>query len=118
MGSRGSQHDNEGNGDDNELGQKLQSCNLGTDCPFEPALRRLQDEQHQRIKSESALATSLDKVSDRAQAVSLELEAVSRKLRDFTHEFERHIRQHRYFDLAVISIGAAIGGFLAKIIVP
>lgn len=118
MSERGSHHDiGHGNGDDDELGKRLEQCNLGGDCPFEGALRRLQDEQHQRIQSEAALAAALDAVADKAQKLYLEFEGVQRKLRDFVHDFERHIRQHRYFDLAVISIGAAIGGFLAKLIV-
>lgn len=118
MSDRGSRHDLEnGNGSDDELGKKLEQCNLGTDCPFEPALRRLQDEQHQRIRSEAALATALDAVANKAQEVFLELEKVQRQLRDFTHDFERHIKQHRLFDLAVVSIGATIGGFLAKLLV-
>lgn len=106
-----------GNGHDNEIGKAFEECNLGTDCPFEKALRRLEDEQHQRIRSEAALATALDGVANKAQQVYLDLEKVQRALRDFTHDFQRHLRQHRYLDLAVISIGAAIGGFLAKIIV-
>lgn len=114
---RSSRHEIDGNGNDDELGKKLADCNLGADCPFEPALRRLQDEQHQRIRSEAALATALDGVADKAQQVSLALEEVQRKLRDFTHDFERHIKEHRYLELAFISVGAALGGFLAKLIV-
>lgn len=106
-----------GNGHDDPLGKAFNECDLGRDCPFEKALRQLQDEQHQRIRSEAALATALDGVANKAQQVYLDLEKVQRALRDFTHDFQRHLRQHRYLDLAVISIGAAIGGFLAKIIV-
>lgn len=106
-----------GNGEDNEIGRKIETCNLGSDCPFEPALKRLQLEQHERIRSEAALATSLDAVADKAQKVYLQLEAFERKWRDLTHDFERHIKQHRYVELAIISIGAAFGGFIAKLIV-
>lgn len=107
-----------GNGDDTRnLGKELQRCNLGDDCPFEGALARLEQEQHERIKMESQLAISIDTVSDKAQKASLQLEKFERQLRDFTHEFELHLKKHRYFDLAVITIGATIGGFLAKLVV-
>ena len=105
------------NGDDDELGRKLEACKLGPDCPFEPALKRLQLEQHERINSEAALASALDAVANKAQAVYLQLEAFERKWRDLSHDFERHIKQHRYLELAVISVGAALGGFLGKLIV-
>lgn len=106
-----------GNGHDNPIGKAFDACELGRDCPFEKALHQLEDEQHQRIRSEAALATALDGVANKAQQVYLDLEKVQRALRDFTHEFEKHLRQHRYLDLAVISAGAAIGGFIAKLIV-
>jgi hypothetical protein len=129
MPNRRSRHELEsGNGNDDELGKTLDSCKLGTDCPFEDALRRLQDEQSARIQSEAALAVSLDTVADKAQKVFFELETMQReldnfkhefqrKLGDFTREFDRHIKQGRYVELAIISFGAALGGFIAKLIV-
>lgn len=94
-----------------DIGQKLETCQLGGDCPFEPALRQLSEEQHDRIKSEGALATQIDAVLGTAKRACLDLEELSRRVR----EIEFQMRMRRLVDLAIMSIGASLGGFLAKL---
>lgn len=100
---------------DDKLGKRISKCELGDACPFEGALQRLEEEQHERIGAESALALQIERVAKNAQIANLEIEKFGRALRDLTHDLEKHIRSHRYLDLAVITIAATIGGFLANI---
>jgi hypothetical protein len=113
-----SRPDNEDNGgvrvDDEEIGRRLVRCALGDDCPFEPALARLQKEQHERIQSESALAVSIDEVSKKAQKLFEQFDEYCRKLEDYRHDLQAHIDRHRKFDVAIIAIGATVGGFAAR----
>jgi hypothetical protein len=100
-----------------DIGEQVEKCNLGDECPFERALEQLKDEQHDRIKAEATLAVSVDDIITKVRNLQLEIEKFERLLRDFRHDFERHLRTHRYIDLAIISIGGAIGGFIAKLVV-
>lgn len=117
-----SRADRETGNDSDELGKRVESCRLGnSDCPFESALQQLQREQHERIQSESELAVTIDDVRNKAeelfskfQKYCEQFDELGRKVADYKHDLQAHIDRHRGIDLAIISIGAAIGGFVAK----
>lgn len=94
------------------LGKDLEVCRLGQDCPFEGAVRRLEREQHDRIDSEAGLAVRIDEMIGKVTGLCRELEELTRRVR----ELEFHIRKARLVDLAIMSIGAGLGGFLAKML--
>lgn len=106
------------NGRREVLGVELETCEMGEDCPFAPAMQRLKDEQHQRIRAESALACSLDAMADKLQNLTNELESLRRKVADYAHELQSHVARHRRLDTAIIVLASVIGGALAKVLLP
>jgi hypothetical protein len=92
------------------LGRKLEACQLGNDCPFEPAVRLLEQERHVRIQEESALTIQIDEVLKQVKKVINAVDELGRRVGDVEH----HIRKSRLVDLAIMGIGAGLGGLLAK----
>ena len=96
-----------------ELGRKLEACELGSDCPFEGAVRRLEKEQHDRIASESTLAVQIDVLAAKIEKLVTTTETQTLRIQ----HLEFYLRIRRLVDLAVLGIGAGLGGFLAKLLV-
>jgi hypothetical protein len=105
-----------GNGDDHddELGRSLNLCKLGDDCPYAGSMRWLFDERLKREQTEGQIVSRVDILADKLQGAILLVEKFERTLLDLRADLDRHIRTHRLFELAVLALAAAFGGFLAK----
>jgi hypothetical protein len=116
------------------LGDDAEQCALGSDCPFEPSLRRLQAERHDRVAVEGQLAASIDHLGDKLslsalanEKLALDVEKLSRKLVDLEAvparvtelaiRFDAHLRGHRFAERTAIGVASAIGGALVVFVV-
>lgn len=107
---------NNGNGSDptNPLGQSIPVCKLGDDCPYAGSMHWLHQERLKREQVEGELAATIDRLADKLQKALLLVESFERKLLDMQHDLQRHIKTHRLFELAVLALAAAAGGFLTR----
>ncbi len=105
-----------GNGDDHddELGRSLSPCKLGDDCPYAGSMRWLFDERLKREQTEGQIVSRVDILADKLQGAILLVEKFERTLLDLRADLDRHIKTHRLFELAVLALAAAFGGFLAR----
>lgn len=105
-----------GNGDDHddELGRSLNPCRLGDDCPYAGSMRWLREERVKREQTEAAIVVRVDILSDKLGKAILLVEKFERMLLDLQFEFNKHKKTHRLFELAVLALAAAFGGFLAR----
>lgn len=105
-----------GNGDEptDPLGQSLRACKLGDDCPYAGSMRWLYDERLKREQIQGELAATVDQLADKLQKACLLVEKFERMLLDLQFEFQKHVKTHRVFELAVLALAAGFGGFLAK----
>jgi hypothetical protein len=105
-----------GNGDEptDPLGQSLRACKLGDDCPYAGSMRWLYDERLKREQTQGELAATVDKLGDKLQKACLLVEKFERMILDLQFELQKHIKTHRLFELAVLALAAAAGGFFAK----
>lgn len=102
-----------GNGDD-ELGLSAHPCKLGDDCPYAGSMRWLFDERLKREQSEGAIVARVDVLSDKLKQAILLVEKFERTLLELEAKLDRHIKTHRMFELAVLALAAAAGGFLSR----
>jgi len=118
-----SQHDDDppsggGNGNggdhDDDLGRSLNPCKLGDDCPYSGSMRWLFDERLKREQTEGQIVSCVDILADKLQGAILLVEKFERTLLDLRADLDRHIKTHRLFELAVLALAAAFGGFLAR----
>ena len=102
-----------GNGDD-ELGLSAHPCKLGDDCPYAGSMRWLFDERRKREETEGEIVVRVDRLSDKLKAAILLVEKFERTLLDLEWKIDKHIKTHRVFELAVLALAAAAGGFLSR----
>lgn len=100
--------------DPQELGLSIEVCKLGDDCPYAGSMRHLFDERLRREQMEGQLAARIDVLADKLQSAILMVEQFRRQLLDLDFELKRHIKTHRLFELAVLALAAAAGGFLSR----
>jgi hypothetical protein len=109
-----------GNGNSNggdhgdDLGRALNPCKLGDDCPYAGSMRWLFDERLKREQTEGQIVSRVDILADKLQGAILLVEKFERTLLDLRADLDRHIKTHRLFELAVLALAAAFGGFLAR----
>ena len=105
-----------GNGRDTspDLGKALEPCALGADCPFEPSMRQLELERHNRQEVDAEICVRDDKLSD-------ELLGAIKLVREFQitfaaleKDFRSHLRSHRWIEVVVMGLAAGAGGFLTR----
>jgi hypothetical protein len=77
-------------------------------------MRWLFDERLKREQSEGAIVARVDVLSDKLKGAILLVEKFEHSLLDLQHELQRHIKTHRLFELAVLALAAAAGGFLSR----
>jgi len=121
---------------DDELGEELERCKLGDDCPYAGSMRWLFDERLQREQVEGELAATVDRLGDHVQRVSLALEALKGSLYELenmvkgkTAELERtlslrvievdaalkaHTRSHRWIELLVMGLAMGFGSAVTR----
>lgn len=103
-----------GNGGDDGLGLSAHPCKLGDDCPYAGSMRWLFDERLKREQSEGVIVSRVDVLADRLKGAILLVEKFERTLLDLEAKLDRHIKTHRMFELAVLALAAAAGGFLSR----
>lgn len=107
-------HGNGNGGGHDDLGQSLNPCKLGDDCPYAGSMRWLFDERLRREQTEQVIVTRVDTLADKLQTTILLVEKFQRTLLDLEFELHRHIKTHRLFELAVLALAAGAGGFFAR----
>lgn len=101
-------------GGSDELGVSTNPCRLGDDCPYAGSMRWLFDERLKREQTEGQIVSRVDVLADKLQAAVLLVEKFERTLLDLEWKLDRHIKTHRMFELAVLALAAAAGGFLSR----
>jgi hypothetical protein len=112
--SGGGNGNGNGGDHDDDLGQSLQPCKLGDDCPYAGSMRWLFDERLKREQTEGQIVARVDILSDKLKAAILLVEKFERMVLDLQFEFNKHKRTHRLFELAVLALAAGAGGFFAR----
>ncbi|MFA5634667.1 MAG: hypothetical protein WC977_02065 [Anaerovoracaceae bacterium] len=112
--SGGGNGNGNGGDHDDDLGQSLQPCKLGDDCPYAGSMRWLFDERLKREQTEGQIVSRVDILSDKLKAAILLVEKFERMVLDLQFEFNKHKRTHRLFELAVLALAAGAGGFFAR----
>ena len=77
-------------------------------------MRWLFDERLKREQSEGIIVSRVDVLADRLKGAILLVEKFERTLLELEAKLDRHIKTHRMFELAVLALAAAAGGFLSR----
>jgi hypothetical protein len=105
-----------GNGRDTnpDIGNAADPCHLGSDCPFEPSMRQLENERRDRREAEGEIVVRVDKLSDRLVAAIALVEQFSATVKTLDESFSKHVKSHRWIELIVMGLAAGAGGALTR----
>ena len=81
-------------------------------------MRWLWDERLKREQVAGEQAAALDRLSEKLKTAMLLVDGFERKILDLQNDLQRHIKTHRLFELAVLALAAAAGGFLSRWLIP
>jgi hypothetical protein len=98
----------------NPLGYEIPKCDLGNDCPYAGSMRWLHDERLRREQVQGEISSTVDRLADKLQTIHLLVDRFERDLKDLRFDLDKHRKSHRWFELSILAIAAAFGGFLAK----
>lgn len=114
-----------GNGDDPSLGQQVEQCTLGDDCPYKGAMRFLHDQRLERVQVEEELAVAIDSVVNKLKLVSDTLDELKSRFDELQTKLnlkvveldavlKAHTRNHRWIELLVMGLAMGSGAAFTR----
>ncbi len=112
-------------GNDPDLGQELERCALGDDCPYAGSMRWLADERLRREQVQGELAATVDRFGDEVRKCTqvveglkgklLELEqTVNVKVIGFDATLKAHTRNHRWIEMLVMGLAMGFASVVTR----
>lgn len=125
-----------GNGSDPDVGERVDRCSLGDDCPYAGSMRWLANERLKREQVEGELAGTVDRLADEVKRATLSVQALKNELHELdglvkakTQQLEAtlslkiieldaalkaHTRSHRWIELLVMGLAMGFGSAVTR----